>query len=113
MLHPHKSDDRCAQLTRGAFIINDFLQNPHFRMTRPNQSRINSNLICVTEIFYFTLKHHAPLKFGYHLPVLTKYVIEIAKTNFTRKVLILSLKKLIQESNSAGIPHCFPPEDIF
>ena len=29
-LHPPKSDDRYAQLTRGAFIINDFLQNPHF-----------------------------------------------------------------------------------
>ena len=25
-----KSDDRYAQLTRGTFIINDFLQNPHF-----------------------------------------------------------------------------------
>ena len=29
--NPPKSDDRYAQLTRGAFIINDFLQNPHFR----------------------------------------------------------------------------------
>ena len=28
--NPPKSDDRYAQLTRGAFIINDFLQNPHF-----------------------------------------------------------------------------------
>ena len=27
---PPKSDDTYAQLTRGAFIINDFLQNPHF-----------------------------------------------------------------------------------
>ena len=25
-----KRDDIYAQLTRGAFIINDFLQNPHF-----------------------------------------------------------------------------------
>ena len=25
-----KSDDRYAQLTRGAIIINDFLHNPHF-----------------------------------------------------------------------------------
>ena len=25
------SDDRYAQPTRGAFIINDFLQNPHFK----------------------------------------------------------------------------------
>ena len=30
LLHPPKSDDRYAQLTRGAFIINDFLRNPHF-----------------------------------------------------------------------------------
>ena len=29
--NPPKSDDRYAQLTRGAFIINDLLQNPHFR----------------------------------------------------------------------------------
>ena len=28
--NPPKSDDRYAQLTRGAFIINDYLQNPHF-----------------------------------------------------------------------------------
>ena len=28
--NPPKSDDRYAQLTRGAFVINDFLQNPHF-----------------------------------------------------------------------------------
>ena len=28
--NPPKSDDRYAQLTRGAFIINEFLQNPHF-----------------------------------------------------------------------------------
>ena len=28
--NPPNSDDRYAQLTRGAFIINDFLQNPHF-----------------------------------------------------------------------------------
>ena len=26
--NPPKRDDRYAQLTRGAFIINDFLQNP-------------------------------------------------------------------------------------
>ena len=32
LLHPPKSDDRYAQLTRGGFIINDFLLNPHFRM---------------------------------------------------------------------------------
>ena len=31
--NPPKSDDRCAQLTRGAFIINDFLQNPHFSLS--------------------------------------------------------------------------------
>ena len=30
LLHPPKSDDNYAQLTRGAFIINDSLQNPHF-----------------------------------------------------------------------------------
>jgi hypothetical protein len=31
LLHPPKSDDdRYAQLTRGAFITNDFLRNPHF-----------------------------------------------------------------------------------
>ena len=29
--NPPKSDDSYAQLTRGAFIMNDFLQNPHFR----------------------------------------------------------------------------------
>jgi hypothetical protein len=29
--NPPKSDEIYAQLTRGAFIINDFLQNPHFR----------------------------------------------------------------------------------
>ena len=29
--NPPKSDDRYAQLTRSAFIRNDFLQNPHFR----------------------------------------------------------------------------------
>ena len=28
--NPSKRDDRYAQLTRGAFIINDFLQNPNF-----------------------------------------------------------------------------------
>ena len=28
--NPPKSDDRYAQLTRGAFMINDFLQNPPF-----------------------------------------------------------------------------------
>ena len=28
--NPPKSDDRYAQLSRGEFIINDFLQNPHF-----------------------------------------------------------------------------------
>ena len=31
-LHPPKSDDRYAQLTRGAFITIDFLQNPHFML---------------------------------------------------------------------------------
>ena len=30
--NPPKSDDRYAQLTRGAFIINDFLRNPRFNM---------------------------------------------------------------------------------
>ena len=29
-LHPPKNDDRYAQLTRGAFTINDFLRNSHF-----------------------------------------------------------------------------------
>ena len=28
--NPPKSDDRYDQLTRGAFMINDSLQNPHF-----------------------------------------------------------------------------------
>ena len=27
LLHPPKKDDKYAQLTRGVFIINDFLQN--------------------------------------------------------------------------------------
>jgi hypothetical protein len=31
--NPPKSDDRYAQLTRGALIINDFLQNPHIGQT--------------------------------------------------------------------------------
>ncbi len=31
--HLHDNNDRYAQLTRGAFIINDFLQNPHFNET--------------------------------------------------------------------------------
>ena len=31
LLHPPKSDDKYAQLTRGAFIINDFLRNSHFK----------------------------------------------------------------------------------
>ena len=31
--HPPKSDDRYAQLTRGAFIINDSLQNPNFNFS--------------------------------------------------------------------------------
>ena len=30
LLHPPKSDDRYAQLIRGAFIINNFLRIPHF-----------------------------------------------------------------------------------
>ena len=29
--NPPKSDDIYVQLTRGAFILNDFIQNPHFR----------------------------------------------------------------------------------
>ena len=29
--NPPKSDDIYVQLTRGAFISNDFIQNPHFR----------------------------------------------------------------------------------
>ena len=33
--NPPKSDDRYVQLTRGAFIINDVLQNPHFKK-QPN-----------------------------------------------------------------------------
>ena len=28
-----------GQLTRGAFIINDFLKNPHFSMIHPNDSK--------------------------------------------------------------------------
>ena len=38
--NPPKSDDRYAQLTRGVFIINDFLQNPHF-----NKNFINYSLL--------------------------------------------------------------------
>ena len=32
LLHPPKSNDIYAQLTRGAFITNDFLWNPHFSL---------------------------------------------------------------------------------
>ena len=32
--NPSKSDDKYAQLTKGAFVINDFLQNPHISMTK-------------------------------------------------------------------------------
>ena len=30
--NPPKNEDIYAQLTRGAFLINDFLQNPHFNL---------------------------------------------------------------------------------
>ena len=40
--NPPKSDDRYAHLTRGALIINDFLQNPDFRHTY-RKSDIHTN----------------------------------------------------------------------
>ena len=54
LLHPPKSDDRYAQLTRGGFIINDFLRNPHFKK-RPSLSSIISNvrLFCSNIRFRF------------------------------------------------------------
>ena len=36
-LHPPKRDDKCAQLARGTFIINNFFKNLH--MCNPNQRR--------------------------------------------------------------------------
>ena len=35
MLHPPRLErmTKIGELTRGAFIINDFLKNPHFRKT--------------------------------------------------------------------------------
>ena len=41
LLHPPKSDDRYAQLTRGAFILNDFLQNSPFRTCFFSKFEIN------------------------------------------------------------------------
>ena len=35
--NPPKSDDKYAQLTIGAFIMNDFLQNPHFKWNKINK----------------------------------------------------------------------------
>ena len=46
--NPPKSDDRYAQLTRGAFIINDFLQNPHFICT----DRLNLNNVLLANLLY-------------------------------------------------------------
>jgi hypothetical protein len=40
--NPPISDDRYAQLIRGAFIMNDFLQNPHFRKMN-NKGKIPKN----------------------------------------------------------------------
>ena len=45
--NPPKSDDIYAQLTRGAFIINDFLQNPHFN---------NFLGLMVEQVYIFAIK---------------------------------------------------------
>ena len=48
--NPPKSDDRYAELTRGAFMINDFLQNPHFRSCWSHwQMRFSFVVLIVTE----------------------------------------------------------------
>ena len=38
--NPTESEHRYVQLTRGAFIINDFLQNPHFSNNDTNWQQL-------------------------------------------------------------------------
>ena len=42
LLHPPKSDDIYAQLTRGTLITNDFLRNLHFKKPKKSQDQIIS-----------------------------------------------------------------------
>ena len=55
--NPPKSDDKYAQLTRGAFIINDFLRNPHFSEPRIKQVRLISNQSTALTLFDLLTTH--------------------------------------------------------
>ena len=90
--NPPKSDDRYAQLTRGAFIINDFLQNPHFRTyfnVKTVQKLLLLNVIfsCSKGVLVSELKPGKKYA-SFIKPIKPPYYFEIKSDNAPRPVRV-------------------------